>query len=73
MNIYSTTIFEQIVENDPQTALTPEVGTVLVGIANLVGVMLAPIVGSYLGMRTIFIGGQLMMGCFLACVAIFAS
>lgn len=66
IGIYSTSIFEGLKEDASESAgeetISPIVGTAMVGVAQLVGCFIAPCLVGVVGMRSIFIGGQALMG-----------
>lgn len=43
-------------------SISPGTGTALVGVFQFVGCLIAPLLGRFLGMKTIFVAGQFAMG-----------
>ena len=63
IGIYSTSILGQLQEGFfKQPTINPIIGSACVGVAQLVGCLIAPVLLRVMGMRSIFIGGQTMMG-----------
>ena len=58
ISIYSTDLFKSF----PEGGITPTTGSALVGVAQFVGCLIAPLLGLCMGMKPIFVGGQVAMG-----------
>ena len=69
ISIYSTKLFESFGTD----GLNPTTGSALVGIAQFVGCLFAPLLGMCLGLKQIFVLGQLTMGLAELAVAICIS
>ena len=66
IGIYSTKLFESM----GSSGITPTAGSALVGVFQFVGCLIAPLLGLCLGLKSIFVIGQLAMGLSELAVAI---
>jgi hypothetical protein len=71
IGIYSNDIFTDMQKTG--SSITPSVGSAYLGIAQFVGCCIAPFVGMVLGLKKVFVVGQLVMGVCLLLVAIFTT
>jgi len=71
LNFYSNTIFTEVFEGDGDQSAV--IGSVLVGVAQIFGVMLAPAIGSRVGMKKIFVAGQFAQSVGFGLVTLFSA
>ena len=74
VNIYATTIFEDIQKASTTPAtLTPTACSYFIGIAGITGAIISAFTCLYLTRRMVFIGGHVLMGISLVGVAVFIN
>ena len=71
LNFYSNSIFIDIFESNSESAAVK--GSICVGVAEIVGVLIAPLIGSRMGMKRIFVLGQFLQCILFGLVALFSS
>lgn len=72
ISIYSTKLFTDISSGGDGSgfSISPGTGSALVGVFQFVGCLIAPLLGRCMGMKTIFVAGQFVMGLSQLAVAI---
>ena len=69
INFYSTTIFESVFDSEKGQ----HIGTALTGLAQIVGVLIAPLLGSKFSLKTILVAGTACCTICMSAVAVFAK
>jgi len=64
ISIYSTKLFQDLSDgaSDGGFSISPGTGSALVGVFQFVGCLIAPLLGRCMGLKTIFVFGQFLMG-----------
>ena len=73
INIYAFDILTEIQKAGGESAITPKVGTYLIGLCGVIGSLLSKFTINYFKRRTLLLSGHAAMGICLIFVAIFVD
>ncbi|CDW82078.1 sugar transporter family protein [Stylonychia lemnae] len=69
---YSGTILQRLQNQGGSGTISPKLGSVLIGVVNFIGTVVAVIPLRYFGRKTLVLVGHLLMGTFMVLVGVFA-